>query len=61
MKPKSLIRPFAARTALLAGASAAGEQTADHGGDESAAESPRKLPAPAHRRPGTDKGAAKKQ
>ncbi len=34
-KPKSFTRPFATRTALLAGAGAAGEQTADHGGCES--------------------------
>jgi hypothetical protein len=35
LKPKSFTRPFAARTTLLAGAGAAGEQTADHGGGES--------------------------
>ena len=35
LKPKSFTRPFAARTAVLAGAGAASEQTADHGGGES--------------------------
>ncbi len=61
MKPKSFTRQFTVRTALLAGAVAAGEQTADHGGGESgeadlpvpqarpAAESPSKQPVPAPR------------
>jgi hypothetical protein len=35
LKLKSFTRPFTARTALLAGAGAAGEQTADHGCSES--------------------------
>ncbi len=34
LKSNSFTRPFAARTALLAGAGAAGEQTADHGGSK---------------------------
>ena len=61
--PKSFTRPFAARTALLAGAGAAGEQTADHGGGKSGEADPQQLnpPAPASRRSGTDKGAAKQQ
>ncbi len=55
--------PFAARAALRAGAGAAGEQTADHGGGESGEANPPQLnpPAPALRRSGTDKGAAKQQ
>jgi hypothetical protein len=66
LKPKSFTRPFAALTALRAGAGAACEQTADHVGGESGeadppAESPSKPPAPAPRRSGTDKGAAKQQ
>ena len=56
LKPKSFTRPFEARAALLAGAGAAGEQTADHGGGESGEADPPQLnlpakpPAPAPRR-----------
>ncbi len=71
MKPKSFTCQFTVSTSsrLLAGAVAAGEQTADHGGGESgeadlpvpqarpAAESPSKQPVSS----GTDKGAAKQQ
>ena len=66
MKPKSFTRQLAARTALLAGAGVAGdsgEQTADHGGGKSGEADPQQLnpPAPAPRRSGTNKGAAKQQ
>ncbi len=63
MKPESFTRLLAARTALLAGAGAAGEQTADHGGSKSGEADLQQLnpPAPAPRRSGTDKGAAKQQ
>ena len=43
MKPEYFTRPFAVRTALLAGAGAAGEQTADHGGGESGEADPPQL------------------
>jgi hypothetical protein len=48
---------------LLAGAGAADEQTADHGGGETGEAYPQQLnhPEPAPRRSGTDKGAAKQQ
>ena len=55
MKPKSFTRPFAARTAVLAGAGAASEQTADHGGGESDKADQHQLNSPASRqrlRPG---------
>ena len=55
LKPKSFTRPFAARTAVLAGAGAASEQTADHGGGESGEADPPQLNLPASRqrpRPG---------
>ncbi len=48
-------RPFAARTAVLAGAGAASEQTADHDGGESGEADPPQLNLPASRqrpRPG---------
>ncbi len=67
LEAQSFTRPFAARTALLAAAGAAGEQTPDHGGGESGEADPLQLnppgkpPAPAPRRSGTDKGAAKQQ
>ncbi len=66
LKPKSFTRQFAALTALLAGAGAAGEQTADDGGGESdEADPPQRIPQQAAsaraRRSGTDKGAAKQQ
>ncbi len=40
---------FAARTALQAGAGAAGEQTADHGGGKSGEADPQQLNPPASR------------
>ncbi len=49
LKPKSFTRPFAALTVLLAGAGAAGEQTADHGGGESDEADPPQLNLPASR------------
>ncbi len=55
MKPKSFTRSFAARTALLVGAGAADEQTADHGDGESGEVEPLQLNPPASRqrqRPG---------
>ena len=55
MKPESFTRQFAVRTALLAGAGAAGEQTADHGSGESGEADPPQLNPPASRqrqRPG---------
>ncbi len=63
MKPKSFTRPLTARTALLAGAGAADEQTADHCGGKSDEADLQQLnpPEPAPRRSGTDKGAAKQQ
>jgi hypothetical protein len=55
LKPKSFTRQLAACTALLAGAVAAGEQTADHGGSESGEADQQQLNPPASRqrqRPG---------
>ncbi len=51
LKPKSFTRPIAVHTVLLAGAGAAGEQTADHGGSESgeADQSQLNLPASSQR------------
>ncbi len=69
LKPKSFTCPFEARTTLLAGAGAAGEQTAAELIMEAASrvkltcssKSPSKQPVPVPRRSGTDKGAAKQQ
>ncbi len=47
LKPKSFTRPFTARTALLAAAGAAGEQTRDHGGGKSGEADPPQLNPPA--------------
>ncbi len=44
MKPEYFTRPFVVRTALLAGAGAAGEQTADHGGSELGEANPPQIP-----------------
>ncbi len=55
LKPKSFTCLFAASNALLAGAGAAGEQTADHGGGESGEADPQQLNTPAssqRQRPG---------
>ncbi len=50
-KPESFTCPFAVRTALLAGAGAAGEQTADHGGGElGEANPPQPNPLASHQR-----------
>jgi hypothetical protein len=49
LKPKSFTRPFAVRTVLLAGAGAAGEQTADHGCSESGEADQPQLNLPASR------------
>jgi hypothetical protein len=53
LKPEYFTRPFAVRTALLAGAGAAGEQTAasDHGGGElGEADPPQLNPQASHQR-----------